>query len=130
MRFASMAVSVVMAAALGLASAGQLEAQQMPGQEAPEVTEEQLERFATIYPDVVEISREAQEQLSQTSDPDEAQQIQAEANEAIESKLEEVEMEFEEYDGIIRAINADPETLEEFQEIMEEIHGEEPGVGV
>ncbi|MFO7893332.1 MAG: DUF4168 domain-containing protein [Longimicrobiales bacterium] len=125
-----MAVSVLMAAALGLASAGQLEAQQTPGQEVPDVTEEQLERFATIYPDVVEISRDAQEQLSQTADPDEAQEIQAEANEAIESKLDEVEMDYEEYDGIIRAINADPETLEKFQEIMEEIHGEEPGVGV
>ncbi|MFW5952301.1 MAG: DUF4168 domain-containing protein [Gemmatimonadota bacterium] len=127
MRVVTVVAALSMAVGLGLVSATDVAAQEMPQeQEAPDVSDEELERFVEVYPEVVEISRAAQTELGQTSDPEDAQAIQEEANAEIEEELEDVGMDFEEYDGIVRALNTDPELLQRFEELMEEVHGENP----
>ncbi len=106
-------------------------AQEAPPQQEPvEVTDELLERVVTIYPTVVEISREAQTELSETEDQGEARQIRAEANERIMGALEEADLTARQYDAVVRAVEADPERTAQFRALMEEVHGEDvPGGG-
>lgn len=132
MRLQEKGLALVMVVVAALAFTTPAAAQEVPAQQEPvEVTDSLLEEFATIYPTVAEVSREAQAELSEAADQAEAQRIQAEANEEIMDTLDEAGMTFEEYDGVIRAVNDDPELMEKFEALMLEIHGGEgdgPGV--
>ena len=121
-------LGLTMAAVLGIGlavPAAAVAQETPPPQEPVEVTDELMERFVTIYPTVVEISREAQAELSETEDQSEARQIQAEANERIMGTLEEADLTSGQYQAVIQAVNEDPERMAQFRTLMQEIHGEE-----
>lgn len=119
-----------MSVGVGLTLTAPVSAQETPQQQEPvEVTDALLEDFVEIYPTVVEVSQEAQTEMSGASSAEEAQEIQAEANEAITTILEEADMTFQEYDAVIRAINDDPALMQQFRALVEEIHGDDGGPG-
>jgi TolA-binding protein len=76
-----------------------MQAQQAPGGEAPDVSQEQLEKF------------------NQASG--EIQQIQANMDTEVQQAIGEAGMDMEEYQNIYMAIQQDPELMQRVQEMME-----------
>jgi len=99
-----------------------------PEQEVIEVTDELLERFVAVYPSVVQVATSAQEQLATVENADEAQAIQANAQEQVAVLLEEGELTPAEYEAVVARLNDDPELMAEFEAMLEEQEGG-PGQG-
>lgn len=85
-----------------------------------EVTEELLERFVDVYPHVLEASQQAQAELAATTDSEQAQAIQARAEETIMAVLDEEEMSPVEYRAVLMALRDDEELRESFTRMLEE----------
>lgn len=123
MRYGRILPAMMMAAALLLAGAAQMEAQQPPApqeQEQVEVTDELLERFVEVYPDMYEINQAAEQELANVTDPAEAQAVQARAQSQMIETLEEGEITVPEYEAVVQALNTDEELRAQFEEMMEE----------
>lgn len=89
-------------------------------QQQVEVTEELLERFVDVYPQVLEASQQAQAELATTTAPEEAQAIQARAEETITGVLEEEEMSPTEYRAIVNALSEDEELRQSFMQMLQQ----------
>lgn len=87
-------------------------------QEAVEVTEDLLERFVAVYPSVVEVAQGAQAELASAETPEQAQAIQAEAQERVAAVLEEGELTVVEYEAVVTRLNEDPALAAEVQEML------------
>jgi hypothetical protein len=123
MRYGRFLPAMMMAAALLLAGAGQMDAQQPPTpqqQQQVEVTDELLERFVDVYPDMYNINQAAEQELANVTDPAEAQAIQARAQSQMIATLEEGEISVPEYEAVVQALNTDEELRAKFEEMMEE----------
>ncbi|HSH45895.1 MAG TPA: DUF4168 domain-containing protein [Longimicrobiales bacterium] len=110
-----------MAAALPAGVNAQQPVPQAPQQEpAMEITDELLERFVAVYPEVVNVAQAAQTQLAVVETPEEAQAIQADAQEQIATLLEEGEVSTAEYEAVVTQLNGDPELRTRFEELLAE----------
>lgn len=96
-------------------------------QQAVEVTDELIEQFVAIYPSVVEVGQEMQAELATAQTAEEAQAMQADAQERITAVLEEGDMTVVEYEAVVTRLNNDPELLAEVQEMLAE---DEQGGGI
>ena len=94
--------------------------------EQVEVTDELLERFVDIYPQVLEASQQAQAELATTTDPEQAAAIQARAEETIMTVLDEEMMSPEEYEAVLMALRDDAEKRETFTRMLQEAQAD-PG---
>lgn len=124
MRFGRMMAAFTMVAALGFGATAEAQAQepqvpQVPQQEEIEVTTELLERFVTVYPAVMEIAQAAQTQLATAESPEDAQAIQAQAQEQIATTLDEADFTVAEYEAVVAVLNEDEELRNEFQSLLE-----------
>lgn len=95
--------------------------------EAVEITTELLERFVEVYPTVMEIAEATQVDLATAESTEEAQAIQAAAQERIASILAEADVTVEEYEAVVARLNEDEELRHEFEQMLEERQAEEPG---
>lgn len=115
----------------GLVAQEQVPPQQPPPQQqqapAPEVeiSDAEMEQFASAYLQVEEIQLELNEELQSAQMPEEAQQIQQEANQKMETAIVEEGMDVERFSLIVQAINRDPELQEEFATTRMQLTGEE-----
>lgn len=112
----------MLVAGLGMASATGVAAQQGPEvQEAEpiEVTQELLERFTAVYPDVMAIAQSAQAAMATVETAEEAQAIQAEAQQRLAAVFEEGEVTVAEYEAVVTRLNSDAELRAEFEEMLE-----------
>jgi|GEM_PF-1745010 len=99
----------------------QQEAQPMPEQqEAPEVSDSQVEAFVDAYVAVNDVREEYTERLQNAEDQEEAQQLQQEANDAMSEAIADSGMDVEEYQEVAMAVNADPDVREQVTEMLEE----------
>lgn len=74
----------------------------------PEVDESELQTVAEVYVEVVQLQNEYQARFQQTEDPQEAQQIRGELQQAINQAIEQKEgITIERYDAIIQAAQQD-----------------------
>ena len=89
-------------------------------QEAVEVTDELIERFVEIYPDIIEVGQEMQAQLATAETAEEAQALQADAQRQITAVLDEGEMTVLEYQAVVTRLNNDPELLAEVEQMLAE----------
>ncbi len=97
--------------------------------EMEEVTSDELERFARSYLEISQVGQQMEQRLASVQDPNEAQEIQAEAQEQIVVALGENDLTPERYQEVGAMINADPELQEELVEILEELQEEDPQGG-
>jgi len=97
--------------------------------EAPPVEDGELRSFAHLYLDVVEVRDDLQHDLEEASGQAEAQRLQQEARDEMQSLVEESDFTIERYTQIGQILNVDPEQRAEFQALVEEIRAEE-GNGV
>lgn len=111
-----------MAAGLGLAVPGLAAAQQpvAPPEQDVQVTEELLERFVAVYPEVAEVSRTAQNQLAAAANTEEAHEIQMRAQDRVSALLEESDLEVAEYEAVVTRLNSDAELRAEFEQLLRE----------
>lgn len=120
-------------AALVLGAASPVTAQQptpAPApQEAQEVTSDELERFAVSYLEIAAVAQEMEAQLADVQDPNEAQQIQANAQEEIVQALGENDLTPERYQQVGAQVNADPELQAELVEIIEDLREDDDSGG-
>lgn len=111
----------LLVAGVGMAVATEATAQEPPMQAAPaiEVTPELLERFVDVYPSVMEVAQSAQAQMASVETAEEAQAIQADAQQQIAAVLEEGEVTAEEYEAVVTRLNQDEELRTEFEAMLE-----------
>ncbi len=126
---ALMGTAVLLAVAL-LAVVAPSEAQVPQEQERPqheepahEISEEELEEFAEVYIEVDAVRENLEEQVAEAQTPQEAEQMQATADQAALQIVEEHGMTVERYTDIAEAVHIDPELNARFQEILEEKQG-------
>ena len=95
---------------------------QVQQQDAPDPPDrEELTEFVEAYIDVQEIQMEMEQALATVQDPEEANQIQQQANEAMADAIEDNDLTVERYSEIVMALNTDDELRQEFAELYEEI---------
>lgn len=126
MRIRNAVGALALAGTLGLAiPAGVAAQEQMPPQQpAVEVTDELMERFVAVYPEVVNVAEAAQTQLAAVETPEQAQEIQADAQAQITTVLEDGGVSTEEYEAVVMELNNDPELREDFEARLAEEQGE------
>jgi transcription initiation factor IIF auxiliary subunit len=100
---------------------GEQQAQPMPQQqEAPEVSESQINAFVEAYIAVSEVREEYTARLQEAEDQEQAQQLQQEANDAMTAAIEDNGMSIEEYQEVAMAVNADADVREQVTTMLEE----------
>lgn len=113
----------------GLQAPGLVAQEQMPPQQqapAPdiEISDAEMEQFASAYLQVEEIQLELNEELQSAQMAEEAQQIQQEANQKMEAAIVEEGMDVERFSLIVQAINRDPALQEDFATTRMQLTGE------
>ena len=93
--------------------------------EAPPIEDGELRSFAHLYLDVVEVRDDLQHDLEEASGQAEAQRLQQEARDEMQSLVEESDFTIERYTQIGQILNVDPEQRAEFQALVEEIRADE-----
>lgn len=100
---------------------GEQQAQPMPQQqEAPEVSESQINAFVEAYIAVSEVREDYTARLQEAEDQEQAQQLQQEANDAMTAAIEDNGMSIEEYQEVAMAVNADADVREQVTTMLEE----------
>lgn len=98
----------------------QQEQQQMEQQQPAEFDQESLERFADAYVDVGEIHTEYSQRLQEVEAPEDAQELQQEANDKMVEAIREQGLEVQDYSEIAAALERDPEMRENVVSMIEE----------
>ncbi len=93
--------------------------QQQPPQQKIEVTDSDLNSFATAQTSITEIQQDYSQRLQGVNDPEKANELQQEANEKMVSAVEESGLDVESFNAIAMAIQNDPELQQRLQEIQE-----------
>ena len=91
---------------------------------------EELVRFTEAMLDVTEVQEELQQTLAGIENPEEASQVQQQANLEMEEILDEHDLTAQRYSEVVTVLDMDPELNAEFQQILDEIleeRGEELG---
>lgn len=117
-------IFALMTLAIALAFAGSALAQeQAPPQQQQEqidVSDQQLEQFAEAQVEISNIQQEFSGRLQGVEDPEEAHELQLEANEQMTSAVEEAGLDVESFNQIAMAIQNDPELQQKLTELLEE----------
>ncbi len=89
-------------------------------QDAENFDQQELERFADAYVEVGEIHNEYSQRLEEAADPDQAQEVQQEANDRMVEAIQEKGLEVQDYSEIAAALERDPEMRDEVVTMIEE----------
>ncbi|MFW6076205.1 MAG: DUF4168 domain-containing protein [Hyphomicrobiales bacterium] len=95
-------------------------AQQEPAQQAIEPNEEQLDSFVVATAQIIGIQQQAQQQMAETEEPEQQEQVRNQAMQMIVSAVEEQGLSVDEYNGIVQQVENDPELGETVQQRIEE----------
>ncbi len=95
--------------------------QEMMQQEAPEVdlSDAELDKIAEAYEAVTEVREEFQGELEGMEDPEQAQEVQAEAEEKMVQAVEETGLEVETYNQAMEAAQMDEELRNDLLERLD-----------
>lgn len=121
------AVAVLALTLLILPAAADAQTPEQQQQSAERPDTEELTDFVHAMLDVNDIQEDMEEQLAGVNDPEQANQIQQQANAQMVEALEEHEMTPERYSEIAMLLNVDEELNAEFQEIHEAVLEERDG---
>jgi len=116
-------VALFLVLAFGVNSGAQQEEyqQDMLQQQDPalEVSEEQLDRVADAYLDVMEIRDDFHKSLSEVTEPEEAQQLQEQAGEAMVEAVHSHGLEVQTYNQVMEAAQVDEDLRNALLERLE-----------
>jgi uncharacterized protein HemX len=127
-----MAISLILI--FGLAGVSMAQEQQQQQQQQPytppeqqyspaptNFTDDELQKAGKAYVGIMEIREEIQQELTDATDPNEAQKIQMEANEEILKEIEKHDLEVDRYNEIISEAQRNEEVRTELLEIINQI---------
>lgn len=96
--------------------------QEQQHQDIPtDFSDEEIDKAANAYMDIIEIREEYHGKLTEVEDPEAAQEIQMEANEKITQAVEENGITVETYNDIITAAQTDEELMNDLLTRIDEI---------
>jgi hypothetical protein len=101
-----------------------LGSQQSPGiapKPAPNLSDENLKKFAMIVEDIMEIREAYREKLSRTEDAAKEREIEQMATADMVAAVRERNMETDEYNQIAHVVNSDPQVFQRFTDIHRRI---------
>lgn len=93
--------------------------QQQQQQEAPDVSDEDLEKFAKAEQNVRTVQEDYSTQLQEAEDPNKQQELQQEANEEMRAAVSDAGLDVQTYNEISMAIQQDPELRERYEELQQ-----------
>lgn len=121
----ALALPVVLALVAAPAVAqGQPQQQEVPP--PPALSDERLEEVVEAFVMVSEVQQDLQRQLENAGTPDEAQRLQAEANDEILAALDDREISVEEYGEVMNATQNHMSFRERFMAALERVQEEGP----
>lgn len=91
----------------------------------PDLSDERLDVVAEAFLEVSEVQRDLQQQLENAATPEEAQKLQAEANDEILATLDEHEVPVEEYADVMNATQNHTSFRERFMAAVERAQEED-----
>ena len=94
-------------------------------QEQVELTEEEIERVAEAYVEVIEVQERFGAQVQQAQDAEEAQRVQHRANDKMEEIIADHDLTVGEYNRVIQAVGANEEYREQFVAKLQRLQDEE-----
>lgn len=93
-------------------------------QVAPEAPDrDELVTFAEAFVEVTQVRQEITPRIQQAQSPQEASELQAEADERMLGILEDHELDANRYNEIIQLVSTDEELRTEFEEVLAEVSG-------
>ncbi|RFA29840.1 hypothetical protein CAI21_08370 [Alkalilimnicola ehrlichii] len=87
-------------------------------QQAADFSDDSLNQFADSYVDILDIQQDFTARLEGAEDPEQAQQLQQEANEEMVQAIEDNGLSVQEYTEIARAMDTDPELRQQVVELV------------
>jgi hypothetical protein len=90
-------------------------------QQATEVTDEELQKFAEIYVDVETTRIQLSEEMTQAESPEDAQAVQTRFEQELVGTIEEHGWTVDDYNRVATAISNDPEKREKAVELINRI---------
>ena len=93
---------------------------QAPAAQAVNFSEQQVSQFADSYLDILEIQEEFTARLEQAQEPEQAQQLQQEANEEMIQAIHDNGLDVQEYTELAQAMDTDPELRQQVVELVTE----------
>lgn len=111
------------------AAAQETEADESPAQQVAEVPDQELRTFAEAYLQIAQVRQQMQSDLGQAGSQEERSTIQQEANQQMGSILQDHGLSPQRYREITQTLNQDPAQRSEFQQLVQEMQGEESGSG-
>ncbi len=113
----------ITAAAVSLMASGLAMAQdyqmQPPQHETIEVSDQQLQQFATAQVEITRINQDFTGRLQNVDDPEKAYELQMEANEEMTQAVEDAGLNVESFNEIAMAIQSDPELQQRLGAMLE-----------
>jgi hypothetical protein len=97
--------------------------QQQPAQQAIQPDEEQLESFVVATVRIINIQQQAQQQM-QAAEPEQQEQVRAQALQEIVAAVENEGLSVDEYNGIVQQVENDPELGQTVQQRIQEQAGQ------
>lgn len=93
---------------------------EQPAQQAIDPNEEQLDSFVVATVRIMTIQQQAQQQMMQTEEATEQEQIRNQAMQMIVSAVEDEGLSVEEYNGIVQKVESDPELGQTVQQRIQD----------
>ncbi|MEX0618638.1 MAG: DUF4168 domain-containing protein [Pseudohongiellaceae bacterium] len=117
---AAAGLALVVSSGANAQQQGQPQGQPPPAQQQPQVEldEQTLSQFANALGSVTEIQVEYSESIGATQDPEEAQELQQEAQTKMVEAVEEAGLDVQTYNMIAQQMSADPELQQRIQEML------------
>ncbi len=97
--------------------------QQQPAQQAIQPDEEQLDSFVVATVRIINIQQQAQQQM-QAAEPEQQEQIRAQALQEIVAAVENEGLSVDEYNGIVEQVQNDPELGQTVQQRIQDEVGQ------
>lgn len=94
--------------------------QAQPPAEDINVSDQQLQQFADAQVEISSIQQEFSGRLQGVEDPEEAHELQLEANEQMTAAVEDAGLDVESFNQIAMAIQNDPELQQKLTELLEQ----------
>jgi GTP1/Obg family GTP-binding protein len=110
-------MTFAIALAFGTAVAAQYEA--APEPEQTDVSQQELQQFAEAQGEISSIQQDFSARLQGVEDPEEAHELQIQANEKMTDAVEDAGLDVESFNRIAMAIQNDPELQQQLTEMLQ-----------
>ncbi|MFP3939828.1 MAG: DUF4168 domain-containing protein [Thermoanaerobaculia bacterium] len=124
---AALPVALALVAAPAFAQGVQQQQGEVPP--PPDLSDERLEEVAEAFLEVSELQRDLQQRLENTDSPEEAQKLQAEANDEILAALDDHGVPVEEYTDVMNATQNHTSFRERFMAAVDKVQEGDPNDG-